>query len=83
MKIIYEQGDVVYNSNNFTYGVVINDYADKVTILECGGKDVFTNCPPKSALKYCGQLDFKKNLRDMLLAIVEKDHPTEKGGVEE
>ena len=82
MKIIYEQGDVVYNSNNFNYGVVINEYADKVTILECGGKCVFTNCPPKSALKYCGHLDFKKNLRDMLLTIVEQDHPTEKGGVE-
>ena len=74
MKIIYEQGDVVFNSNNFTYGVVINDYDEKVTILECGGKDVFTNCPPKSALKYCGQIDFKKKLRDMLLNIVEQDH---------
>lgn len=28
MKIIYEQGDVVYNNNNFTYGVVINETAD-------------------------------------------------------
>ena len=80
MKVIYEQGDIVYNSNNFTYGVVINDYADKVIILECGSKSVFTNCPPKSTLKYCGHLDFKKNLRDMLLPIVEQDHPTEKGG---
>ena len=82
MKIIYEQGDIVYNRNNFTYAVVMNDCADKVTILECGGKDVFTNCPPKSALKYCGHLDFKKKLRDMLLAIVEQDHPTKKGGEE-
>jgi hypothetical protein len=80
MKIIYEQGDVVFNSNNFTYGVVINEYADKVTILECGDKDVFTNCPSKSALKYCGHFDFKKKLRDMLSDIVEQDHTTEKGG---
>ena len=84
MKIIYEQGDIVYNSNNFTYGIVINEFADgEVKILECGAKDVFTNCPPKSALKYCGHLDFKKNLRDMLLTIVEQDHPTEKGGEQE
>ena len=83
MKIIYEQGDVVFNSNNFTYGVVINDYADEVAILECGGKNVFINRPPKSALKYCGHLDFKKNLRDMVLAIVEQAHPTEKGGAEQ
>lgn len=82
MKIIYEQGDVVYNSNNFTYGVVINDYADKVTILECGGKDVFTNCPPKSALKYCGHTDMKKRLQEILWNFVEQEHPTEKGGVE-
>ena len=80
MKIIYEQGDVVFNSNNFTYGVVINEYADKVTILECGDKNVFTNCPPKAALKYCGHFDFKKKLRDMLSDIVEQDHTTEKGG---
>ncbi len=83
MKIIYEQGDIVYNSNTFTYGVVINDYADKVTTLECGDEGVFTNRPPKSALKYCGHLDFEKNLHDMLLAIVVQDHPTEKGGAEE
>lgn len=82
MKIIYEQGDVVYNSNNFTYGVVINDYADKVTILECGGKDVFTNCPPKSALKYCGHTDMKKRLQEILWNFVEQEHPTEKGGVQ-
>ena len=79
MKIIYEQGDVVYNSNNFTYGIVIGEFADgEVAILECGGKDVFTNCPPKSAIKYCGHLDFKKTLRDLLVSFVEA-HPTEKG----
>ena len=82
MKIIYEQGDVVYNKNNYAYGIVMCEFDEQVKILECGGKDVFTNCPPKSALKYCGHLDLKKNLRDMLLSIVEQDHPTEKGGVE-
>lgn len=74
MKIIYEQGDVVYNSNNFTYGVVIREGADEnVTILECGGKDVFTNSPPKSALIYCGHIDFKKSLRNLLVSIVEEN----------
>lgn len=74
MIIIYEQGDIVYNSNNLTYGVVINESSDgEVRILECGGKDVFINYPSKSALKYCGHLDFKKNLRDMLLSYVEPD----------
>ena len=81
MKIIYEQGDIVYNSNNFTYGIVIKEFSDsQVIILECGGKDVFTNSPPKSALKYYGHIDFKKTLRDILIQFVEQDHPTEKGG---
>lgn len=84
MKIIYEQGDIVYNNNNFTYGVVINEVADgKVAILECGVENVFTNYPPKSALKYYGHIDFKKTLRDILISYVEQDHPTEKGGSHE
>jgi hypothetical protein len=83
MKIIFEQGDIVYNNNNFTYGVVINETADgKVAILECGGENVFINCPPKSALKYYGHINFKKTLRDILIAYVEQNRPTEKGGAE-
>lgn len=74
MKILYEQGDVVYNSNNFTYGVVIRESVDEsVTILECGGKDVFINSPPKSALTYCGHIDFKKSLRNLLVSIVDEN----------
>ena len=83
MKIIFEQGDIVYNNNNFTYGVVINETADgKVTIIECGGKDVFINCPPKSALKYYGHIDLKKTFREILISYVEQALPTEKGGAE-
>lgn len=83
MKIIYEQGDVVYNKNNYTYGIVICELDEKVKILECGGKDVFMNCPPKTAIQYCGHTDLKKRLQGILGNFVEQDHQTEKGGVEE
>jgi hypothetical protein len=81
MKIIFEQGDIVYNRNNFTYGIVINETADgKVAILECSVDNLFTNSPPKCALKYYGHIDFEKTLRDIIISYVEQDHPTEKGG---
>ena len=83
MKIIYEQGDVVYNKNNYTYGIVICEFDEQVKILECGGKDVFMNCPPKTAIQYCGHTDLKKRLQVILGNFVEQDHPTEKGGEEE
>lgn len=83
MKIIYEQGDVVYNKNNYTYGIVICELDEQVKILECGGKDVFMNCPPKTAIQYCGHTDLKKRLQGILGNFVEQDHPTEKGGVQE
>ena len=82
MKIIYEQGDVVYNKNNYTYGIVIRELDEQVRILECGGKDVFMNCPPKTAIQYCGHTDLKKRLQGILGNFVEQDHPTEKGGEE-
>jgi hypothetical protein len=80
MKIIYEQGDVVYNKNNYTYGIVISEFGEQVKILECGGNDIFINCPPKSAIQYCGHTDLKKRLQGILANFVEQDHPTEKGG---
>jgi hypothetical protein len=80
MKIIYEQGDVLYNKNNFTYGIVICEFDEQVKILECGGKDVFINNPPKSTLQYCGHTDLKKRLQGILGNFVEADQPTEKGG---
>lgn len=66
MKIIYEQGDVVYNTNNYTYGVVMRDYDESASIIEIGGKDVFVNRPPKAALKYCGHMDLKKKMGELL-----------------
>ena len=62
MKIIYEQGDVVYNKNNYTYGIVLCELDEQVKILECGGKDVFINCPHKTAIQYCGHTDLKKKV---------------------
>lgn len=66
MKIIYEQGDVVYNTNNYTYAIVIGEYEEIVKILELGSEDVFINSPPKSALKYCGHTTLKKHLHNIL-----------------
>lgn len=83
MKIIYEQGDVVYNKNNYTYGIVISEFDEQVKILEYGGNDIFINCPPKSAIQYCGHTDLKKRLWSILGNFVEEIHPTEKGGGEE
>ena len=53
MKVIYEPGDIVYNSNNYTYAIVLGEYNDVPKILEVG-KDVFVNNPPKAALTYIG-----------------------------
>ena len=80
MKIIYEQGDVVYNKNNYTYGIVISEFNEQVKILEYGGNAIFINCPPKSAIQYCGHTDLKKRLLGILGNFVEENHPTEKGG---
>ena len=82
MKINYEQGDVVYNRNNFTYGIVIREFDEQVQILECGGNDIFINSPPKTTIQYCGHIDLKKRLQGILGNFVEDAHPTEKGGAE-
>ena len=82
MKISYEQGDVVYNRNNYTYGIVICEFNEQVKILECGGKDIFINSPPKTVIQYCGHTDLKKRLQGILSNFCEQDHPTEKGGAE-
>ena len=67
MKIFYEHGDVVFNRNNNSYGIVIEEYKDeKVQILELGEKYIHVNYPPKAALCYCGHTDFRKRLRNML-----------------
>ena len=73
MKIIYEHGDIVYNTNNLTYGVVLQEKSNgAVQILESGDRGVFINCPPKTALIYCGHTDFKESLDSIILPIVRK-----------
>ena len=77
MKIVYEQGDVVYNTNNCTYGIVICELLEEqVRILEFRDKDMFINCPPKTAMQYCGHIDFKKTLQNIL--VNSGAYPTEK-----
>jgi hypothetical protein len=66
MRIIYEQGDVVYNKNNYTYGIVIRDNDESAKVLEVDLHEVFINDPPKAALKYCGQIDIVKVLQNEL-----------------
>ena len=83
MKIIYEQGDIVYNKNNYTYGIVLCELDEQVKILECGEKYILINSPPKTAIQYCGHTDLKKRLQVILGNFVEDDHSTEKGGVQE
>ena len=83
MKIIYEQGDVVYNKNNYTYGIVMCELDEQVKILECGEKYILINSPPKTALQYCGHTDLKKRLQGILGDFVEQDHITDKGGEQE
>ena len=62
MKVIYEPGDIVYNSNNYTYAIVLSEYDDNTKILEVG-QNVFVNSPPKAALTYIGHTDIKKAIK--------------------
>ena len=81
MKVIYEQGDVVYNLNNYTYGVVLAEYDDIPKIIELS-KDTFINNVPKGALQYKGHIDITKALKNIIDDVIHA-HPTEKGGVQE
>lgn len=49
-------GDIVFNTNNQTYGVLICILDDKsaAQILEVGSNRVFVNCPPLAALEKTG-----------------------------
>lgn len=72
MKIIYEQGDIIFNENNKRCGFVITDYEDTyrkektVKIIEVG-ETVFINEVPKEATRYIDHI----NLADELLKIIE------------
>lgn len=73
MKIVYEQGDIVYNLNNFSYGVILQEKSnDTVQLLESGDKGVFINCPPKSALVYVGHMTFKESLDNIIHTTIRK-----------
>lgn len=68
MKVIYEQGDVVINHNNQTFGIVLMDYfvmdepkKDTVVILELAS-EVRTNSVPRGALEYKGHCKIKEKL---------------------
>jgi hypothetical protein len=68
MKIIYEQGDIVKNENNFTYGVVLEDF-DKdeyVKILESSNEKIFINNVPKGALTYVGKCNLKEKIDEFI-----------------
>ena len=77
MKIIYEQGDVVYNLNNYTYGIVLAEYDDEVKIIELS-KETFINHVPKRAVQYKGYIDITTRLKGIVMGVA--NHPTEKGG---
>lgn len=67
MKIIYEQGDLVYNHNNESYAIVIGDVLDHVTIIELLGDKVIINSPPKSALSYLEKVNVHDELKQVIL----------------
>ena len=77
MKIVYEQGDIVFNNNNLNYGFVLNETisAKEVSIIEISHKDVFINTVPKSALKYMGSVRLTSRLLDIVEDVL-------KGGAE-
>lgn len=72
MKIIYEQGDIIFNENNKRCGFVLKDHEETyrkektVQIIEIG-EDVFVNEVPKGATRYIDHI----NLTDELLKIIE------------
>lgn len=74
MKTIYEQGDIVINHNNRTFGFVLMDYfvmdepkKETVVILELTD-EVKVNFVPRGALEYKGKCCLKKEL----LSIIEE-----------
>ena len=66
MKIVYEQGDIVYNANNYNYGIVLLDKDEAVRILEISKNGAFINCPPKTALSYCKHIDVYEKFMEVV-----------------
>lgn len=70
MKIIYEQGDVIFNFNNCNYGIVLKELDDEtIQILEISYKDAFINTVPKAALSYKGNVKLKSKLYDIVESV--------------
>lgn len=76
MKVVYEQGDIVWTNNNQVYAVVLEDWLtsnevavkkDTVKILEISGI-IRVNNVPRGCLEYKG----KCNLRKEFLAILDE-----------
>lgn len=60
-----ENGDIVYNTNNHTYGIVLNRQPDKnaVSILEKDSRGkFFVNCPPLAAIVNTGKRVYLANI---------------------
>ena len=73
MKIVYEQGDIVFNKNNNNYGIVIGDFCNgsvKILVIDT---TVYVSSPPQSALNYVGQCDLKKILFDIVKSEVDSN----------
>lgn len=76
MKIIYEQGDIVYTSNNQVLAIVLreNTFDDCPYILELReGEEVQANNAPKCALTYKGHINLSKLLRKAAKDVANKD----------
>lgn len=68
MKIVYEQGDIVWTNNNQVYAIVLDGWLisdefavkkDIVKILEISNT-VRVNNVPRSCLEYRGKCDLRK-----------------------
>lgn len=67
----YAPGIVVYNTNNYTKGIVIDGGIDKDNdpssqILEFGYKGLFINCPPNRALIPTGEYFDLNGIKELL-----------------
>lgn len=77
MKIIYEQGDIIFNFNNCNHGIVIKELHDEsVQILEISNEKAFVNTVPKGALTYKGNVNLKRKLLD-IVELVQREEKKE------
>lgn len=72
MRVIYEQGDIVYNNNNNCFSIVLKELPDGAVRLLDISEDIMLNYPPKAALTYIGAIDLKNRLLDLVESVVVK-----------